>query len=166
MTDQSHPQNSLESISRRELLKALAASSTALAAAAFLPAKWISPVVDGGVLPGHAQASNICTNFKIVSSGEYYPYNNGIRMSFDYYDPDNLLTKNAVIHYWTTDQTCPLNGSIAMNDDDVQWDQLTGYITFTVPSNCMPANLYVYVNLGPCRSADSELMFYEVYPPV
>ncbi|MBN1148557.1 MAG: twin-arginine translocation signal domain-containing protein [Anaerolineales bacterium] len=44
-------------LSRRELLKTLAASGGALAAAAFLPAKWTRPVVQAGVLPAHAQAT-------------------------------------------------------------------------------------------------------------
>jgi hypothetical protein len=47
------------SISRRELLKLLAASGGAMAAAAFLPASWTRPLVQSGVLPAHAQASCI-----------------------------------------------------------------------------------------------------------
>ena len=47
-------------ISRREALKALAASGGALAAAAFLPGKWAKPLVEAGVLPAHAQGSTNC----------------------------------------------------------------------------------------------------------
>ena len=56
-----HEQKSPESspINRRELLKALGAAGGALAAAAFLPGKWTKPVVDAGVMPAHAQASNL-----------------------------------------------------------------------------------------------------------
>lgn len=42
--------------SRRWLLKALTAGGVA-AAASFVPKKWSTPVVEGGVLPAHAQLS-------------------------------------------------------------------------------------------------------------
>ena len=47
----------MQTLSRRELLKALAAGGGALAAAAFLPEKWSSPLVNAGVLPAHAQGT-------------------------------------------------------------------------------------------------------------
>ena len=46
-------------LSRRELLKALAAAGGALGAAAFLPGKWTKPLVEAGVLPAHAQGTQI-----------------------------------------------------------------------------------------------------------
>jgi hypothetical protein len=46
-------------VSRRELLKALAASGIALTAVASLPARWVKPFVEAGLLPAHAQGS-IC----------------------------------------------------------------------------------------------------------
>ena len=46
-----------QTITRRELLKVLAATGTGITAAAFLPAKWVKPIVNSGVLPVHAQAS-------------------------------------------------------------------------------------------------------------
>ncbi|MBN1148645.1 MAG: twin-arginine translocation signal domain-containing protein [Anaerolineales bacterium] len=57
MEEQHSLDDNLLPLSRREALKALAASSGALAAAAFLPARWTRPVVQAGVLPAHAQAS-------------------------------------------------------------------------------------------------------------
>ena len=53
-----------QNLSRRELLKVLAAGGGGLAAAAFLPGRWLKPVVEAGVLPAHAQATN---TLKIVS---------------------------------------------------------------------------------------------------
>ncbi len=44
-------------ISRRQLLKALAATGGAVAASSLLPDEWSSPVVDVGTLPAHAQIS-------------------------------------------------------------------------------------------------------------
>jgi hypothetical protein len=44
-------------ISRRRLLKALAAAGGAVAVSSMLPKNWEKPVVEGGVLPAHAQVS-------------------------------------------------------------------------------------------------------------
>lgn len=49
------------SLGRRELLKALAASSGAVAAATLLPGEWVTPAVETGLLPVHAQASPTAT---------------------------------------------------------------------------------------------------------
>jgi hypothetical protein len=46
-----------QSITRRDLLKATLAAGGGITAAAFLPEKWVKPVVESGVLPVHAQAS-------------------------------------------------------------------------------------------------------------
>jgi len=45
------------SLSRRELLKVLVATGGGLVAAAFLPGRWLKPLVSAGVLPVHAQSS-------------------------------------------------------------------------------------------------------------
>ena len=46
-----------QKMSRRQALKVLLATTGGLTAAAFLPAKWLKPIVSAGVLPAHARAS-------------------------------------------------------------------------------------------------------------
>jgi hypothetical protein len=46
-----------ETLGRRQLLKALAATGGAVAASSLLPGKWTKPVIEAGVLPAHAQVS-------------------------------------------------------------------------------------------------------------
>ena len=48
-----------EKISRRKALKTLAAAASGLGAAAFLPAKWMKPVIQSGVAPAHALTSGV-----------------------------------------------------------------------------------------------------------
>lgn len=46
-------------ISRRQFVKIMTAVSGGLLGAAFLPEKWLKPVIQSGVLPVHARASNV-----------------------------------------------------------------------------------------------------------
>ena len=46
-----------ETLGRRQLLKAIAATGGAVAASTLLPGEWAKPVVEVGVLPAHAQVS-------------------------------------------------------------------------------------------------------------
>lgn len=56
------PEESTEkTISRRELLKAIAATGGAVTAAILLPGEWVKPVVEVGLLPAHAQVSPVPT---------------------------------------------------------------------------------------------------------
>jgi hypothetical protein len=58
MDDNSQQGNNLN---RRDALKVMLATGGALAAAAFLPAKWAKPVVEAGVVPAHAQSTSLLT---------------------------------------------------------------------------------------------------------
>lgn len=58
MDNQTEPKKTL---SRRKLLKILAASGGAVTTASVLPGKWSKPVIEAGVLPAHAQATNLLT---------------------------------------------------------------------------------------------------------
>ena len=46
-----------QALSRRELLKALAALSGAVTTSSLLPEKWVTPEVGAGALPAHAQGT-------------------------------------------------------------------------------------------------------------
>jgi hypothetical protein len=59
MTPNSNPSNPNQ-LSRRQALKAATAIGGALAASSMLPDQWTKPVIGAGVLPAHAQASQIC----------------------------------------------------------------------------------------------------------
>jgi hypothetical protein len=50
--------NQAPKVTRKQFLKLLAAAGGATAAAAFLPGKWVKPIVKVGVLPAHAQSSD------------------------------------------------------------------------------------------------------------
>lgn len=51
------PDETKETLSRRRLLKALAATGGAVAGASLLPGEWVKPVIEAGVLPAHAQVT-------------------------------------------------------------------------------------------------------------
>ncbi len=55
-----------QTLHRRDLLKVLAASGGALTAAALLPARWLKPAVDAGVLPAHAQSTLVCAALQFL----------------------------------------------------------------------------------------------------
>ncbi|MDM8528447.1 twin-arginine translocation signal domain-containing protein [Anaerolineales bacterium HSG24] len=66
-------------LGRRDLLKALAATSGAVMAASVLPGRWTQPVIESGVLPAHAQGSPVTVNFEHTGSNQadgssYYEY--------------------------------------------------------------------------------------------
>jgi hypothetical protein len=60
------PNDLNQSLSRRQLLKALAASGGAMAVSAFLPARWLKPQVGAGVLPAHAQSTLTCVTLQFL----------------------------------------------------------------------------------------------------
>lgn len=53
--------NHKERISRRRLLKTLAATGGAVAASTMLPGEWSKPLIEVGVLPAHAQVTPLAT---------------------------------------------------------------------------------------------------------
>lgn len=69
-----------EGVSRRRLLKALAAAGGAAAATAVLPGSWQRPRAHLGALPAHAQVSNVPP---VISGLRIAPYLNGNAVAFN-----------------------------------------------------------------------------------
>jgi len=80
-------------VSRRKLLKALAATSGAVVASQILPGQWMKPVIESGLLPAHAQGSPTRTPTPIVlGTGDLQvtlTWNTGIRSGY-YSDPGTV----------------------------------------------------------------------------
>ncbi|GEM_PF-6431708 len=60
-----------QTMGRRELLKAIAATSGAVIAASMLPSQWTKPIIDAGVLPAHALVSGTTLTIEIADSDNY-----------------------------------------------------------------------------------------------
>lgn len=56
-------------LSRRHLLKAIAATGGAVAASTLLPGEWVKPIVNVGILPAHAQISPTPT--PVLGTGDF-----------------------------------------------------------------------------------------------
>jgi hypothetical protein len=90
-------ENNAQTISRRQLLKSLTAVGGAVALTQ-IPNKWVSPIVEAGSLPAHAQGSSTfssptISNLTVSSSqGACTPGNGGegqlYTISIDYSDSD------------------------------------------------------------------------------
>ena len=99
-----------QSLNRRELLKILAAAGGGLTAAAFLPGKWLKPVIEAGVLPVHAQASCILEigGLEITCDGLGYepnPQMTHYTGRLNYSDSCCELTPNNVAYNGWSDNT-------------------------------------------------------------
>jgi hypothetical protein len=92
-------------VSRRELLKALAASSGALTVAAFLPGKWAKPRVEAGVLPAHAQSTTCEATIEVLTEGGFCEESNvdcppGFEYWVDFgYTPPNLTVSRVTLTF-------------------------------------------------------------------
>ncbi len=120
-----------QKLSRREVLKALAAIGGAAAASALLPEKWIEPVVEAGVLPAHAQSSSYIVhchihdlafrrdpggtkewvpaagNFRLEVLGQVVPPVAGLSMQIEFAVKRPYHDANTVFPYSSTRDTDP-----------------------------------------------------------
>lgn len=86
---------SKKSISRRDALKALAATGAGVVAASLLPGKWEKPAMQMGVLPVHAQSSVCNAVVEYVTEGPCQSFPQLTCGTFDWvgqfsYTPTNL----------------------------------------------------------------------------
>ena len=96
-----------KALSRREVLKTLAAAGSAIGAAAFLPAKWAKPVIEAGVLPAHAQGTRMLEIFNLsvgpANNSVSAPDNNIFYANFDFFDQACQVDDAAMINAWASD---------------------------------------------------------------
>ena len=106
-----------QTLSRRELLKALGAAGGALATTAFLPGSWSKPAVEAGALPAHALATAVLEITQLdvcsfnpdlsVESKILYDY----RVRIEFHDDAGMVNKDARIFAWDGCGPLPFNGS-------------------------------------------------------
>jgi hypothetical protein len=118
-----------QALSRREVLKALAAIGGAAAASSLLPEKWARPVVGVGVVPAHAQSSNYVVqchildlafirdpggakewvpaagNFQLEVLGQVVPPAAGLPILIDFEVMRPYHSSNRVFLFWDTINT-------------------------------------------------------------
>jgi hypothetical protein len=135
------------SLHRRDLLKALAASGGALAAAAFLPARWFKPVVEAGVLPAHAQSS-VCATLQFVDEfrcgQSNIPCGNYEWIAIFRYDPASY-TPQSLASFTACGQSIP---------SDLYPSPVAGqlYVRYSIPPSIPP---------GGCRDSVVRVLFAE-----
>jgi len=141
-----------QDINRREIIKVLAASGGALAAAAFLPNRWAKPVVGSGVLPAHAQST--CGNATpIITSATgiiiFIQPNPYVTVQMFYQDPASLISSDDLIAY-TVDSPCgPIQDTRTFASTD--WAQ--GQANFNItPFNCNSGELCLRIIANGCSS--------------
>jgi hypothetical protein len=145
-----------QALSRRELLKILAAAGGAVGAAAFVPAKWSKPLVEAGVLPAHAQGTIIpelvISNLSVfplrVPVAPNQPY--GANFHFD----DSLCQVDDSAQLYVSASPC---GETFYNGQTIAGaggainasDSCTGVVSFSFDAlNCVNSTLYVQLGVG------------------
>jgi hypothetical protein len=117
-------------LSRRELLKTLAAAGGALGASAFLPSEWTKPLVEAGVIPAHAQGTEQpLTITQVVAMRATAP--EWIARA-DYDDPMGQVDSNALLSLWIPGCNLP----VTQTHMYVEGSPFQGYISAFFVTNC------------------------------
>jgi hypothetical protein len=91
-------QNAEVTMSRRRLLKLIAATGGAVAASGLVPAQWITPVVNVGTLPALAQEASPWVEIVLREKPILDPPCEGaVDLLVDYYDPTGGITGDTVV---------------------------------------------------------------------
>ena len=90
-------------VSRRDLLKTMLAVGGGLTVAAFLPKKWIKPVVGAGVSPVHAAASSIFSISWVKDTLIHGNNSDYYTIQFAYNDPNGEVSGDTDVHISTPD---------------------------------------------------------------
>jgi hypothetical protein len=109
MTPNSNPSNP-NRLSRRQALKAATAIGGALAASSMLPDQWTKPVIGAGVLPAHAQASQVCPE---RMTSEVYFQGTPLTM----YIPIGTNTFQAMVQVYPAAADVPLHLTVTIDID-------------------------------------------------
>ena len=152
-------ENQGQSLSRRELLKVLASGGTALAAASFLPAKWLKPVIEAGVLPAHAQATPTLRIYDVIlfsnATTPLSPDCDIRRQGKAYYEDD--YGKVGIDHPTALLHESEPTGKITDWSEDPPTDPSTGYIEFEVVLCSDAIKLILTLQVGTRQSAPFEV---------
>ncbi|MBN1180093.1 MAG: twin-arginine translocation signal domain-containing protein [Anaerolineae bacterium] len=123
-------------ISRRELLKLLAAAGGAVAASTALPSEWTKPLVETGVLPAHAQTSE---PIDIPDTLVGIQWNSGMELA----DLDLRGVGNGA----TVDENSPNSPTMAFSYEEVAGDYTEYTETIAIKSNLASGNYEISVFL-------------------
>lgn len=135
-------------MTRRDLLKILAASGGALAAAAFLPARWSKPLVAAGVLPVHAQSTTQLSISNLIVDHEYPGFS---VVTFSYADPLGEVTSSGILYAELL--PCEISLSDGLPIYSTAWFQpestpYSGRISFELTQSCDPGPTTLQIQIA------------------
>jgi hypothetical protein len=150
-------------ITRRKLLKLIAAGGGALAGLTLLPDKWVKPVLGSGVLPVHAASSTTSSPTISSSSATYYtsaPFSGGqdlmvitksapntVALNFHYHDP--LGEVDASTDIFATMSGNDISGTLGSFAGDGKDDTVSNYIfDMNSVTNYVPGSYSFYISVG------------------
>jgi hypothetical protein len=116
-------QNAEVKMSRRRLLKLIAATGGAVAASGLVPAQWITPVVNVGTLPALAQVASPWVDLELreEDTGKRCEEDvNYVELFLDYYDPTGGITGDTLICL-SIEETCQEDGNSVTIKQEMCW---------------------------------------------
>lgn len=118
-----------ENLSRRELLKAITAVGGALGAAAFLPEKWSKPVIEGGVIPAHAQSSQDLPSVTVFRAEPTVA-------EFNFSDPSCGISDSTLLDAWISGCETMIHSGTAFSSLSRTGSGCSGIVKFFFETSC------------------------------